>query len=87
MFLNTFGLSVELVGNERKTFVANAIRGWFAVGEALVSMLYNFSSSSLMKMPNKLEHLSPASPPSLIYHLKIRLEPTQAGLAQACFLV
>jgi len=40
-----------------------------------------------MKGPNKLEHLSPASPSSLVYHLQVRLEFNQAGLAQACFIV
>jgi hypothetical protein len=43
-FLITFGLSVELVGNERKTLVGNCTQGWFAVGEALVLMLFNFFS-------------------------------------------
>jgi hypothetical protein len=39
MFLITFGLSVELVGNKRKTLVGNLAQGWFAVGEALVGVL------------------------------------------------
>ena len=38
-FLITFGLSVELVGNERKTLVGNLTQGWFAIGEALVGCL------------------------------------------------
>jgi hypothetical protein len=76
-FLITFGLSVELVGNERKTLVGNCTQGWFAVGEALVSMLYNFFSS-LMKRPNKLEHLALlASLSSLVYYLQVRSEPAK----------
>ena len=35
----TFGLSVELVGNKRKTLVGNLTQGWFAIGEALVGAL------------------------------------------------
>jgi hypothetical protein len=38
-FLITFGLSVELVGNERKTLVGNLTQGWFAIGEALVGAI------------------------------------------------
>ena len=38
-FLITFGLSVELVGNQRKTLVGNLTQGWFAIGEALVGVL------------------------------------------------
>ena len=38
-FLITFGLSVELVGNQWKTLVGNLTQGWFAIGEALVGVL------------------------------------------------
>ena len=69
-FLITFGLSVELVGNERKTLVGNCTQGWFAVGEALVSMLFNFFSSP-MKRPNKLEYLTLTSLSSLVHYLQM----------------
>ena len=34
-----FGLSVELVGNKRKTLVGNLIQAPFALGEALVGLI------------------------------------------------
>ena len=37
-FLISFGLSVELVGNKRKTLIGNLIQAPFAFGEAIVGL-------------------------------------------------
>ena len=55
-FLITFGLSVELVGNERKTLVGNLTQGWFAIGEALVGCLaYAFTDWRSLQVSFKIQ--------------------------------